>query len=291
MKMNDSLPKKRTVAFARLRPSAGTESTALFVATLNKSLLIIDDDLEEWNSSGIDLYAVGKSEEAIYSEFETTMKKRGGEIGLPVKIVPAGDKMNPKDRGLSVIRDKTIPGANTLHAVLASQKSRPDFTVTYCGMPVMIMELQSPCEYWHAIQQICFYLFDHFRYVPNISATFKEWSGYLYAKAAQDHNECSKKKVNGCVTRVDIKWLDEELAFEVTFEPLKLDEYKADMKKHLQKQIDNLRSHKVAEMPPLLLGIPLSEESITFINTQIADAIHLDAADNPNAKSRNCHCH
>ena len=281
--MNDSLPKKRTVAFARPHPSAGAaaKSTSLFVATLNKSLLNIDDDLEEWNSSSIDLYAVGGSKEEIYSEFETTMKKLGGEIGLPVKIVPAGDPMNPEDRGLSVMRDRTIPGANTLHAVCASQKSRPDFTVTYCGMPVMIMELQSLGEYWHAIQQTCFYLFDHFRYVRNISTTLKEWSGYLYAKASE--------RVNGCVTRVDIKWNDEELAFKVTFEPLKLDEYKADLKKHLKKQINNLRPYEEAGIPPLLFGIPLSEESITFINEEI-DAANSQIADrqadahNPTAK-------
>ena len=65
---------------------------------------------------------------------------------------------------------------------------------------------------------------------------------------------------------------DDKLAFELSFEPLKLDEYKADMKKHFEKQIDDLRRHLGAEEPPLLFGIPLSEGSITFLNTNITAA-------------------
>ena len=288
------IPKRQTVAFSRLHLSAGAaaKSPSSFVAAHNKSLLKLKQNVLEWNSSGTDLYAVGDSKEEIYSEFETTMKKLAGDLALPVKILPAGEKMKPKYHGLTVSRDITIPGANTLHPVCASENSRPDFTVMYFGLPVMIMELQSQCEYWKAIEQICLYLFDQFRYLRNISTTFKKWSGYLYAKAAQNHNKCSKRKVNGCVTCVDMKWNDEELAFEVTFKPLTFDEYKEDVKKHLQEQIeliDGLQRHAGDKIPPLQFGIPLSEESITFINTQFAAAISKIAnrqadADNPNPK-------
>ena len=221
-----------------------------------------------YSPTQVRLYAISK--EKIYSEIEEMIKEFGREFGQDLTVTENTD-VDHNEVGLTVKKEGEIPGLRNLPAICASAKSKPDFVVIYCEVPVMVIELQSPCKFENAIRQTYLYVFDHLRLLRNISTTFKKWSGYLYAKPSKRH-QCPEKEVNGCVTRVDIKWLDEELAFEVTFKPLKLDEYKANTKKHLKKQIDDLRRHLGAEKPPLLFGIPLSEGSITFLNTKIAAA-------------------
>ena len=142
----------------------------------------------------------------------------GREFGQDVTVtentdVPGEDHNEVR---LSVKKEGEIPRLRNLPAICASEKSKPDFVVIYCEVPVMVIELQSPCKFENAIKQTYLYVFDHLRLLRNISTTFKTWSGYLYAKPSKRHN-CPEKEVKGCVIRVDIKWNDEELAFEVTF--------------------------------------------------------------------------
>ena len=151
---------------------------------------------------GIDSYAISKKK--IYSEIEEMIKEFGREFGQDVTVTENTENtdVDHNEIGLTVEKEGEIPRLRNLPAICASQKSRPDFVVIYCGVPVMVIELQSPPNFENAIRQTYLYVFDHLRLLRNISTTFKEWSGYLYAKPSN----CPEKEVDGCVTRVDIEW-------------------------------------------------------------------------------------
>ena len=152
---------------------------------------------------------------------------------------------------------KVIPGMEILGPIFVSEKSKPDVIVTLPNNLVpLLFEVQSHA-YEESIYQTASYLLDNFRLLRNL-IQWKEWSAYLFPKPNEE----------GCVTRVDVTWIDEDLKFLLTYEPLSLDEYREDIRKKLNEQVEDVKQVGLTEKDwklKLHCGIPLSEASLQHL--------------------------
>ena len=70
------------------------------------------------------------------------------------------------------------------------------------------------------------------------------------------------------MTRVEVTWIDEDLIFLLTYKPLSLDEYKEDIRKKLNEQVEDVKQLELTEKDwklKLHCGIPLSEASLLHL--------------------------
>ena len=154
---------------------------------------------------------------------------------------------------------KVIPGMEILGPIFVSEKSKPDVIVTLPNNLVpLVFEVQYPSsEYEDAIYLTGSYLLDNFRLLRNL-IQWKKWSAYLFPKP----NE------KGCVTRVDVTWIDKDLKFLLTYKPLSLGEYREDIRKKLNEQVEDVKQVESTEKDwklKLHCGITLSEASLQHL--------------------------
>ena len=154
---------------------------------------------------------------------------------------------------------KVIPGMEILQPIFVSEKSKPDVIVTLPNNLVpLVFEVQYlSSEYEDAIYLTGSYLLDNFRLLRNL-IQWKKWSAYLFPKPNEP----------GCVTRVDVTWIDEDLKFLLTYKSLSLDEYREDIRKKLKEQVKDVKKVGLSEKDwklKLHYGIPVSEASLQHL--------------------------
>ena len=160
----------------------------------------------------------------------------------------------------------TIDGClETLPALFTSQPMKPGVSVVHktsdkVKVPILLIEVHSKGNssadqsYEDSINKVMLGLFDHMRWLRNADPSITEWSSFVFPAF----------NIDGCVTRVDIKWVDDCTTFDGTYCPLPLNirTIEESIGITYRNQLEKVTSSSFKIPQKVRYALPLNQETI-----------------------------
>ena len=152
-------------------------------------------------------------------------------------------------RDVRVVCNQDVQVFKDLRSIFSSQKIRPDVTVYWMDIPVLVIGVHSS-PYERTLTKLALVLVEQLRWLRNGDRSITEWTGFCFPKS------CDKT----CVSQVDVIWDEATLKFWFTYSCLEKGVVLDTIKSSLGSQIEKVKDLVV----PLTcrFSLPLGEEGL-----------------------------